>query len=67
MPEWLEEILSKPTASVPDTGRALAMSRNHAYECVKRGEIPALRMGGKLIVPTAWIREALRLKPEAAA
>ena len=35
----------------PDAGRALGLSRNGTYDAAKRGEIPTLRFGWKLVVP----------------
>ena len=35
----------------PDAGQALGLSRNGAYDAAKRGEIPTLRFGWKLVVP----------------
>ena len=34
----------------PDTGRALGLSRSATYEAIKRGEIPCLRFGRKIVV-----------------
>ena len=68
MPEWLEEILAQPTASVPDAGRALGIrGRNQSYEAAKRGEMPVLRFGRTLRVPTAWLRKQLLLDDRKAA
>jgi hypothetical protein len=39
MPEWLRKILAEPTASVPDAGRALGISRNAAYQAASEGDI----------------------------
>ncbi len=61
MPEWLREILSKPTVQVPEVARALDIGRNQAYEAVARGDIPAERFGRRLVVPTAWLRRKLQL------
>ena len=52
----LEEKLSIP---VPLAGRAFGLGRNGAYEAVKRGDIPSLKIGGRLVVPTAPLRRLL--------
>jgi len=39
------------TIDVPEAARQLGLSRNAAYEAVKRGEIPAVRIGRRLFVP----------------
>jgi hypothetical protein len=43
----------------PDTGRAMGLSRNSAYEGVRKGEIPSIKVGGRILVP-AWFHERLR-------
>jgi hypothetical protein len=35
----------------PDAGKALGLSRNGTYEAAKRGEIPTIRFGWKIVVP----------------
>ena len=62
-----EKILSEPTASVPDAGMLLGLARNASYEAAKRGEIPTLRFGGKLRVPTAALRKMIEQPVVAAA
>ncbi len=59
MNAMFEKILSEPTASVPDAGKLLGLARNASYEAAKRGEIPTLRFGGKLRVPTAALRKMI--------
>jgi hypothetical protein len=62
MADWLKKILAEPTASVPDSGRALGIrGRNQSYEAARRGEMPTLRFGRTLRVPTAWLRKQLQL------
>lgn len=62
----LEKLLSQPTVSVPEAGKVLSLSRNGSYEAAKRGEIPTLKFGSKLRVPTAALRKMLE-QPAAAA
>ncbi len=61
MREWLKEILSNPTTSVPNAARALGIGRNQGYESVQRGEIPGERYGKRIVVPTAWLRRVLQI------
>ncbi len=42
-----------PTISVEHAGRLLGLSRRSAYRAVERGELPVLRFGRRLVVPTA--------------
>lgn len=39
------------TMSVPEAGRRLGIGRNAAYEAAHRGDIPAIRIGRRYIVP----------------
>ena len=43
----------------PDTGQALGLSRNATYDAAKRGEIPTVRFGKLLKVPTAALYKML--------
>lgn len=43
----------EPTVSVERAGALLGISRGSAYEAARRGDIPALRIGKRLVVPTA--------------
>jgi excisionase family DNA binding protein len=38
--------------TVPEAGRLLRISRGSAYEAARRGEIPTLRIGSRVVVPT---------------
>lgn len=44
--------------SVTEAARLLGISRTLAYELVARGELPALRLGGRIVILT---RPLLRL------
>jgi excisionase family DNA binding protein len=52
---------TEPTISVERAGELLGVSRASAYESVRRGEIPAIRLGKRLVVPTAALRRMLGL------
>ena len=43
----------------PDTGKALGLSRNATYDAAKRGEIPTIRFGKLIKVPTAALHRML--------
>lgn len=49
------------TMSVEEAGRWLGISRNSAYEAVKRGEIPTIKIGRLLLVPVAPFERMLGL------
>lgn len=44
---------------VPDAAKILGVSRNSAYEAVKRNEIPSIRIGRRLRVPRAALDKLL--------
>ena len=50
-----------PTMQVDEVAVALGMSRASAYEGVKTGEIPSIRIGRRFLVPTAAVRRLLQL------
>ena len=52
----------RPTLGVwPETGQILGLSKASAYAAVQAGEIPVIRVGRRLLVPTAALRRMLRL------
>ena len=50
-----------PTVSVEMAGAALGLSRASAYEGVRTGEIPSIRIGRRIVIPTAQLRRMLGL------
>jgi len=57
-----------PTVSVPHAGVMLGIGRCAAYEAAHTGELPTIRIGRRLLVPTAALRTMLRFDhgPDAA-
>ena len=47
----------------PETGQLLGLSKQSTYEAARRGEIPTIRIGRRLLVPTAGLRKLLLLDP----
>jgi excisionase family DNA binding protein len=61
--------VEQPVMTVDEVAELLSISRASAYEGVKTGEIPSIRIGRRIVVPTAAVRRMLRLDsggPEAA-
>lgn len=50
----------KLTLSVPETATLLGISRAHAYELVARRELPAVRLGRRLLIPRQAIQDLLK-------
>ncbi len=53
-------MMKRATYSVQEAGARLGLGRSAAYAAVKRGDIPALRIGGKWIVPHVLLEQLLR-------
>jgi excisionase family DNA binding protein len=49
----------RQTYTVEEAGAILGLSRNSAYAAAKSGQIPALRIGNRLLVPKAAIDRLL--------
>ena len=47
------------TMTVEEAGRRLGISRMHAYQCAKTGEIPTVRLGRRLLVPVERLKAML--------
>ena len=47
------------TISVPEAGKRLGLGRNASYEAARRGEIPVLKFGKRLVVPIAALERKL--------
>ncbi len=49
----------RDTLTVDEAAARLGIGRNAAYAAVKRGEIPALRLGKRILVPRAALDRLL--------
>ncbi|MBB4001569.1 helix-turn-helix domain-containing protein [Aurantimonas endophytica] len=59
----IDEALARPTISVPDAGALFfGLGRNAAYDAAKSGEIPTIRIGGRIVVPVAPLAERVGLR-----
>jgi excisionase family DNA binding protein len=47
------------TVTTPKAARLLGISRNLAYEAVRRGEIPTIRIGRRILVPIVALERLL--------
>lgn len=52
-----------PTMSVEDAAEMLGLSRSSGYRAAGRGEIPTLRFGRRLVVPTHLLLAMLGMEP----
>ena len=51
--------VTKLTMSVPEAAQRLGIGRNAAYQGVRRGEIPSIKVGGRILVPKRAFDELL--------
>lgn len=53
---------TEATVTIPRAGQVLKISRTSAYLAAKNGQIPTIRVGRRLLVPTARLLELLGQK-----
>jgi excisionase family DNA binding protein len=51
--------MERQTLTVEQAAEVLGVGRNSAYEAVRRGEIPVVRIGRRLVVPRAALERML--------
>lgn len=59
LPVPTADLLSKPTLTVPELAQTLRIGRNGAYAMVRTGQVRVLRVGRRIVIPTAAVRELL--------
>lgn len=66
MNEELKSLLSQATASIPEVGRVcFGLARQASYAAAKKGDIPTIKVGGCLYVPTTALRKILGIEAAA--
>ncbi len=60
----IPDAAAEPTITVKRAARVLGISDRHAYAAAERGEIPSIRVGRKVVVPTAKFLAKYDLLPE---
>jgi excisionase family DNA binding protein len=50
---------AKLTYTVPEAAALLGISRSTAYECVRRGEIPSLTLGRRVLISRSQLERLL--------
>ncbi len=53
LPRTLPDPVAEPTIDAPRVASVLGISKRGAYAAIERGEIPAIRVGRCVRVPTA--------------
>lgn len=59
----IEDLRGRLSINVQDAADLLGIGRATAYDAVRRGEIPALRVGRRLLVPTGTLLRLLGREP----
>jgi excisionase family DNA binding protein len=49
----------RQTLTIEEAARVLGIGRNSAYEAARRGEIPTIKIGRRLVVPRAALDRIL--------
>ena len=52
----------KATHTIPEASRILGIGRNSAYEAARRGVLPTISFGRRLVVPDIALRHLLASK-----
>lgn len=48
------------TLTIEEAAKLLGVGRNNAYEAAKRGEIPTIKIGKRILVPLAALERLLQ-------
>ncbi len=51
--------VKRQTYTVTEVAKILGIGRNTAYEVCRNGEIPTIRVGGRILIPRAVIDDLL--------
>jgi excisionase family DNA binding protein len=51
---------TRPTLTVEETAKLLGISRGLAFQAVRIGDIPAIRIGRRILVPLARLEALLK-------
>ncbi|WP_406603558.1 helix-turn-helix domain-containing protein [Nocardia aurantia] len=57
----LDRLLNEPTVSVPEAAHLLGIGRSTLYAAAKSGNIPAIRIGGRVRIPSIWLLQSLQI------
>lgn len=61
-PIVLPDPKERPTLTVDAAADILGVDRKTVYAAINSGELPCLRVGRRILIPTAWL--AARIRPE---
>jgi excisionase family DNA binding protein len=55
-------LLAQPTITPEEAAKVFGKGRSWAYEAVRRGELPSLKVRGSIFIPTAKLKELLGME-----
>ena len=55
--------IERLATTVPEAGKALGLGKSASYEAARRGDIPTVRIGKRLLVPLAALKRMLEVTP----
>ena len=61
MPMAPPQVADRPTLTVEEAAQILGIGRANAYAAAAHGDLPSIRIGRRVLVPTAALREMLGL------
>ena len=61
-----KDAATRQTITVEEAAAALGIGRGTAYDAARRGELPTLRFGRRLLVPLAALEQLLTTEPRRA-
>ena len=56
--------MKRRTLSIREVAAILGVGKNTAYRAAKAGQIPTIRIGGRILVPLAALNDLIRNAPE---
>lgn len=62
-PRTIPDATAEPTIDVKRAAGILGISVRHAYAAIERDEIPAIRVGQRIVIPTARFLAKYGLEP----
>jgi excisionase family DNA binding protein len=51
----------RPTLTVEEGRALLGIGRSAMYDAIERGDVPSIRIGRRIVIPTAALRRMLQL------
>lgn len=52
--------IERKTITISEASKALGIGRNAGYEAARRGEIPTIKIGKRILVPVAALERKLQ-------